>query len=78
MRVRFPSPAPCDVSRHRNGPEPSLGSGVSLSGSAFGFAGGLVVAAWVEGELAEVGPVREHRLVIRLKQQADHFTDELV
>ena len=26
MRVRFPSPAPCDVSRHRGHREPPLGS----------------------------------------------------
>jgi hypothetical protein len=56
--VRIPSLTPCDLSSHRNDPEPTLGSGVfplaACSGRGSGWpAGGLVVAAGVEGELAE-------------------------
>ena len=57
-RVQIPPSRLCDVSRHRNGPEPALGFGVfccgAAPGGAFGCAGGLVVAGGVEGEFAEL------------------------
>ena len=56
----FKSPQlhPCDVSGHRNDPEPLSGSGFlflrACSGRGSGWpAGGLVVAVGVEGELAD-------------------------
>src|SRR2546429_5600588 len=59
--VRFRKGAPCDVSRHRNDPEPTLGFGVSLfAGRAWcsgwgpwGPSGGLVVLAGVEDQFAQ-------------------------
>src|SRR5690349_6034355 len=52
--------ARCDLSRHRNGPEPTSGFGVFGFGAGFwgawgaaGFAGGLVVAGGVEDQFAE-------------------------
>src|SRR5262249_27520224 len=55
--VQIPSAPQCDVSRHRNDPEPSSGFGVPVfaagSGRGSGWpACGLVVAVGVEGELA--------------------------
>jgi hypothetical protein len=47
-QVRILSPLPCDVSRHRNSPEPALGSGFFPFG-AFGGAGGLVILCGVQG-----------------------------
>src|SRR5580700_4001542 len=57
-RVQIPPPLLCDLSGHRNDPEPTSGSGVFLSAGRSGWrsgwlAGGLVVAGGVEGELAE-------------------------
>ena len=44
---------PCDLSGHRNDPEPALGFGVfRWRGVPRRAAGGLVVGAGVEGELA--------------------------
>jgi hypothetical protein len=52
--VRFRKGAPCDVARHRNDPEPTLGFGVFASAGGSGWAAnGLVVAGGVEGEFAE-------------------------
>ena len=52
--VQIPPPPPCDVSGHRNDPEPTLsGFGVSGSSGSPWFAGGLIVAGRVEGEFAE-------------------------
>ena len=56
--VRIPIAPPCDLSGHRNIPEPALGSGdipfSGCSGRGSGWAaGGLVVAGGVEGEVAE-------------------------
>jgi|SRR5450755_1740963 hypothetical protein len=44
--------ASCDLSRDRNGPEPSLGPGLFLCGAGWA-AGGLVVPGGVEDEFAE-------------------------
>jgi hypothetical protein len=52
MRVRFLSPAPCDVAGHQGHREPASGSRCFLW-PAGGAAGGLVVPGRVEGELAE-------------------------
>ena len=52
MRVRFPSPAHCGVARHRGHSEPSSGSGCFRLGAGWP-AGGLVVPARIEDQLAE-------------------------
>src|SRR5215510_1429637 len=53
--VRIPHGPPCDVSRHRQRPEPSLGLGRWWFSGWWsgGSAGGLVVDVGVEGEVAE-------------------------
>ena len=53
--VRFPSQAPCDLSRDPGQSEPSLGVGLfAFLGWGSGWsAGGLVVVGGVEFELAE-------------------------
>ena len=55
MGVRIPPSALCHLSGDGKRPEPSAGFGAFLfgAGGAFGFAGGLVVAAGVDGEVAE-------------------------
>jgi len=58
LGVRVPPSAPCDVSRHRNDPEPpvrvrGLRFGGLVLGGTPGFSGGLVSAVGVEGEFAE-------------------------
>ena len=53
-QVQILPPLPCDLSGHRNDPGPTLGSGVfRLAGWSGWPAGGLVVAAGIQGELAE-------------------------
>src|SRR5690348_4794438 len=52
VRVRFPSPAPCDLSRDRGHREPTLGSRCSSFGAGWA-SGRLVVAGGVEFEGAQ-------------------------
>jgi hypothetical protein len=52
--VRIPLAPRCDLSRDPGQAEPSPGIGLFVcAGWAPGFAGGLVVPGWVEGEFAE-------------------------
>ena len=52
--VRLPPGALCDVSGHRNGPDlHCAGSGHVFLAAPRGSSGGLVVASWVDDEVAE-------------------------
>ena len=51
-QVRILPGAPCDVAGHRNGSEPSLGSGPFWFRAGWS-AGGLVVAGGVQGQFAD-------------------------